>query len=110
MEEAIWSGLQGHGHTLIGGTQSYTVASHTARRLPHGDGPADLLQGCPPGISVPGAAPPPSRTTEPSRPGGRTSTTVDGSGPSLVQPGYQGDPIDTRTNLVSAGERPFWLV
>ena len=38
----------------------------------------------------------------PQPPKGRTSTTVDGSGPSLGANPYQGDPIATRTNLASA--------
>ena len=72
---------------------------HTARRLPHGDGPAtcarvpawDLCR-VPATVSHHGAQPP----------RGRTSTTVDGSGPSLSATPYQGHPIVTRTNLVSA--------
>ena len=66
---------------------------HTAR-LPHGDGQAtcarvpawDLCQGA---HRLPA-------------PWGRTGTTVDGSGPSLSATPYQGHPIATRTNLVSA--------
>ena len=81
---------------------SVTEAQHRLLRdgpLPHGDGPAtcarvpawDLCR-VPATVSHHGAQPPWERT----------STTVDGSGPSLGANPYQGEPIATRTNLASA--------
>ena len=58
--------------------------------------PGGLAQGCPPGYPCQGAT---ASHHGAQLPWERTSTTVDGSGPSLSATPYQGHPIVTRTNL-----------
>ena len=68
----------------------------TARRLPHGDGLATCVRVA---AGIHAWLPLVSTTVEPQLPGARTTTPVDGSGPSLSATPYQGHPIVTRINL-----------